>query len=157
MKTYSMKAGEIVKNWLVIDAEDLILGRLAAKVADILRGKHKPEYTPHMNCGDNVIIINADKIHLTGRKFARHTHMGGRTFYWHTGYPGGIKSITSKQMMDKGYADRVVKLAVKRMLPKNKLALTQIKSLFVYSGNEHPHHAQKPVTLDFKAINEKNS
>ena len=140
MKTYTAKPGEIDKSWLLIDAEGLVLGRLAALVATRLRGKHKPTYTPHMDCGDNVIIINAEKVHLTGNK------MTNKVYYRHTGYPGGIKEIRARDLLKK-HPNRLITFAVKGMLPKNKLGRQMLKKLKVYAGADHPHQAQQPDPL----------
>jgi len=150
MKTYSATPAEIDKKWVVIDAEGVVLGRLASIVATRLRGKHKPSFTPHMDMGDNVIVINADKIQLTGKK-REESH------YWHTGYPGGIKSRTKAQILAGTHPERVVTLAVKRMLPGNRLARRQMTNLRVYAGGEHPHEAQNPEVLDVKSMNKKNT
>ena len=148
--SYSAKTTDIDMKWFVIDAEGLVLGRMAAIVANILRGKHKPLYTPHIDCGDNVIIINAEKIILTGNK------RRDKTYYWHTGYPGGIKSRTAAQILDGKFPERVIAKAVERMLPKNKLGRKQISKLKVYSGATHPHVAQSPEVLDVSSMNRKN-
>lgn len=151
MKTYSAKLADIENNWLLIDAEDVILGRLSSDVAKILRGKHKPTYTPHMDCGDHVVIINADKVKLTGRKRT------SKTYYWHTGYPGGLKERTADKILDGRFPERVLQKAIERMMPKDSpLARKQMKKLHVYAGAEHPHEAQKPKVLDFAARNPKN-
>ena len=150
MKTYSATPADIEKKWIVIDAEGVVLGRLASIVATRLRGKHKPGFTPHMDCGDNVIVINADKVQLTGKKRAEN-------FYWHTGYPGGIKSRTKDQILTGAHPERVVTQAVKRMLPGNRLSRQIMGNLRVYAGAEHPHEAQQPETLDVTAMNSKNT
>jgi large subunit ribosomal protein L13 len=150
MKTFSATPADIDKKWIVIDAEGVVLGRLASIVAMRLRGKHKPSFTPHMDMGDNVIIVNADKVQLTGNKRAEH-------FYWHTGYPGGIKSRTKAQILEGKYPERVVFQAIKRMLPGNKLTRTQLTNLRIYAGAEHPHEAQNPEVLDVKSMNSKNT
>lgn len=150
MKTYSMKAEEVDKKWLLIDAEGLIVGRLAVLVADRLRGKHKPGYTPHVDCGDHVIIINADKVVFTGNK------RKDKTYYWHTGYPGGIKSREAHQLLDGKFPERVISKAVERMMPGGPLSRAQFKHLKVYTGGEHPHEAQNPTTIDVGAMNPKN-
>ncbi len=150
MKTYSMKPSEVDKKWFLIDADGLVLGRMAAIIADILRGKHKPGYTPHVDCGDNIVVINAEKVALTGKK------MTDKVYYWHTGYPGGIKSRTPEEILEGKNPADVIYLAVQRMLPKNKLARTQIGNLKVYAGTSHPHEAQKPEPLDVAAMNRKN-
>jgi large subunit ribosomal protein L13 len=151
MKTYTATPAEIDKKWVIIDAEGVVLGRLAAIVANRLRGKHKATYTPHMDMGDHVIVINADKVQLTGKKRTE------KTYWRHTGYPGGIKSKTADEILDGKYPERVVTLAVKRMLPGNKLARQQMTNLRVYAGTEHPHEAQEPEVLDVKAMNPKNT
>lgn len=150
MKTYSAKPSDISREWWVIDAQDLVLGRMASHVAKLLRGKHKPLFSPNLDCGDNVIIINAEKISLTGRKRA------DKTYYRHTGYPGGIKSATAEDILRSEHPERVVKKAVLRMLPKGPLGRQQFRKLKVYAGGEHPHAAQQPKTLDFAAMNPKN-
>jgi len=150
MKTYSAKPSEIEKKWLIVDAEDVVLGRLSAIVVSRLRGKHKPIFTPHLDCGDNVIVINAGKIKLTGKK------RGDSIFYWHTGYPGGIKSRSKGQILDGKHPERVVEKAIERMLPKTVLGKQIYKNLRVYAGAEHPHEAQKPEVLDVASMNPKN-
>jgi len=145
-----MKPADVQKKWLLVDAEDVVLGRMAAEIAKILRGKHRPEFTPHVDCGDNVIVINAEKVHLTGNK------REDKTYYWHTGYPGGIKSRTAAQVLDGKQPERVVMKAVQRMLPKNTLGRTLLTNLRVYAGTEHPHEAQNPEILDIAAMNPKN-
>ena len=140
--TKSAKPQEVVHDWYVVDAEGMVLGRLCSKIAHVLRGKHKPSYTPHVDCGDNVIVLNADKIRLTGNKLEQKVYLS------HTGYPGGQRSINAKRLLDKKpYA--VVENAVKGMLPKNKLGRQMYKKLFVYAGGEHPHAAQKPQPFKF--------
>ena len=150
MKTFSATPADIDKKWIVIDAEGVVLGRLAAIVATRLRGKHKPSYTPHMDMGDNVIVINAEKVQVTGNK-------RDKPNYWHTGHPGGIKSRTTGQILEGKHPGRVIVQAVKRMLPGNRLSRKQMSSLRVYAGSEHPHEAQQPETLDVKSMNKKNT
>jgi large subunit ribosomal protein L13 len=150
MKTYSAKPTDVDRKWFLVDAEDLVLGRLAVIVADRLRGKHKPMFTPHIDCGDHVVIINAEKIRLTGNKRA------DKTYYWHTGYPGGIKSRTAEAILDGDHPERVVQKAVQRMLPKTKMGRQQFTKLKVYVGSAHPHDAQSPEVLDIGAMNRKN-
>lgn len=150
MKTYTAKQSDIQKKWVIIDAEGLVLGRLASIVATILRGKNKPTYTPHMDDGDNVIIINAGKVALTGNKRA------DKTYYWHTGYPGGIKQRTAEQILDGKFPERVVHKAVERMITRNPLGRQQMKNLRVYAGAEHPHDGQNPEVLDVASMNRKN-
>ena len=150
MKTYSAKPADIEKKWILIDAENMVVGRLAAVIATRLRGKHLPTFTPHMDCGDNVIVINADKVKFTGKK------MGDKKYYRHTGYPGGIKETTPEKIMEGKFPERVVEMAVKRMLPRGPLGRQQLTNLKVYAGNEHPHEAQSPETLDVAGMNSKN-
>ncbi|MCF4098216.1 50S ribosomal protein L13 [Maritalea mediterranea] len=150
MKTYSAKPSEIEKQWILIDATDVVVGRLAAVVATRLRGKHKPSYTPHMDCGDNVIIINADKVKYTGKK------LDDKIFYWHTGHPGGIKERSMRDLLTGKYPERVLEKAIERMMPKGPLARQQLKNLRVYAGAEHPHEAQSPEVLDAASLNAKN-
>lgn len=151
MKTYSMKPSEVDKKWFLIDAEGMVLGRMASEIAKILRGKHKAGYTPHIDCGDNVIVVNAEKVKLTGRKLT------DKRFYWHTGYPGGIKSRTMGQLLTGKHPERVVQKAVERMVPRGPLGRVQMSNLKVYAGGEHPHDAQQPTVLDLKSRNAKNS
>ena len=151
MKTYSAKPGEVDKKWIVIDAEGLVVGRLASIIAMRLRGKHKPIFTPHVDCGDNVIVVNAEKVVFTGKK------MTDKKFYWHTGYPGGIKERTMEKILGGKFPERVIKKAVERMLPKESpLARKQMTNLRVYAGTEHPHEAQNPEVLDVASMNPKN-
>ncbi len=150
MKTYSAKAAEVDKKWIIIDAQGVVLGRLASIIALRLRGKHKPEFTPHVDCGDNVIVINAEKVHLTGRK------RENDVFYWHTGYPGGIKQRTKAQTLDGKHPERVIEKAVERMLPNGPLGRQVFKNMRVYAGDKHPHEAQQPEVLDVAAMNAKN-
>ena len=150
MKTYSAKPSEIEKKWILIDAENLVVGRLAAIIANRLRGKHLPTFTPHMDCGDNVIVINADKVVFTGKK------KSDKVYYRHTGYPGGIKETTPEKVLEGKFPERVVEMAVKRMLPRGHLARQQLGNLRVYAGTEHPHEAQSPETLDVASMNAKN-
>ncbi len=150
MKTYSAKPSDIERAWCVIDADGLVLGRLAAVIASRLRGKHKPLFTPHIDCGDNIIVINAEKVRLTGRKRA------DKVYYWHTGYPGGIKSTTAERILDGKHPERVLIKAVERMISRNPLGRAQMRKLHVYKGAEHPHEAQKPEVLDVAAMNPKN-
>ncbi len=150
MKTYSAKPAEVERKWFVIDAEGVVLGRLASFVANRLRGKHKPIYTPHIDCGDNIIVVNADKVRLTGRKAANKIH------YWHTGYPGGIKSRTYGAMLTGKHPERVVIKAIERMVPRGPLGRDQMRKLHVYAGAGHPHAAQEPESIDLAAMNPKN-
>jgi len=153
MKTYSMKLSEIDKKWFVIDATNVVLGRLASKASMILAGKHKPTYTPSQDCGDNIIIINADKIHLTGNKAAM---KDGKIYYRHTGYFGGIKDTTAGKILAGKHPQRVVEKAVERMLAEGTMGRKRLSNLYVYAGNSHPHEAQKPEVLDFANMNSKN-
>ena len=150
MTTYSARASEIEKKWVLIDADGLVVGRLATIIAMRLRGKHKPSYTPHMDCGDNVIVVNAEKVLLTGNK-AR-----DKVYHWHTGYIGGIKERTPREFLSGKTPTRVVEKAVERMLPRGPLGRRQLANLRVYVGAEHPHTAQKPEALDIGAMNPKN-
>lgn len=150
MKTYTAKPSEVERKWFVIDAEGVVLGRLAAIVSQYLRGKHKPTYTPNIDTGDNIIVINADKVKLTGKK------RSDKVYYWHTGHPGGIKQRTAEQILDGEHPERVVEKAVQRMITRNPLGRQQMKKLHVYAGTEHPHEAQKPEVLDVASMNVKN-
>ena len=150
MKTFSAKPSDIDKKWLVIDADGLVLGRLASQVALILRGKHKPSFTPHMDCGDNVIVVNAARVRITGNKTA------AKTYYWHTGHPGGIKSRTAGKILDGKHPERVIEMAVERMISRNPLGRQQLRKLHVYAGPDHPHQAQNPEVMDIAAMNPKN-
>ena len=150
MKTFSQKPAEVEKKWLLVDAEGVVLGRLATIVANRLRGKHKPTFTPHVDDGDNVIIINADKVKLTGKKYT------DKKYYWHTGYPGGIKERTARAILEGRFPERVVQKAVERMMPGGPLSNKQLKNLRVYAGAEHEHEAQKPEVLDVASMNAKN-
>jgi large subunit ribosomal protein L13 len=151
MKTYTAKPAEIEKKWILIDAEGIVLGRLATIVAMRLRGKHKATFTPHMDMGDNVIIINADKVQMTGKK------RDDKEYFWHTGHPGGIKSRTARQILEGKFPERVVTKAVQRMLPGGPLSRQQMTNLRVYAGAAHPHEAQQPEVLDLKSMNPKNT
>ena len=151
MKTFSATPADIEKKWIVIDAEGVVLGRLASIVANRLRGKHKPTFTPHMDMGDNVIVVNADKVQMTGNKRA------DKVYYWHTGYPGGVKNRTAQQILEGKHPERVVEAAVKRMLPKNVLSRKLMTNLRVYAGAQHPHEAQAPQVVDVKSMNTKNT
>lgn len=152
MKTFSAKPAEVTKNWIVVDAENAVVGRLAAFVATRLRGKHRPDFTPHIDVGDHVVVINADKVRFTGVK------MKDKRYYRHTGHPGGIKETSPAKILEGKHPERVVELAVQRMLPKDSpLARAQFSKLRVYAGTEHPHEAQQPEVIDFKAMNRKNA
>ena len=151
MSTYSAKAADIEKKWVLIDAKGLVVGRLASIVAMRLRGKHKPTYTPHVDDGDNVVIINAEQIVLTGRKREQ------KVYHHHTGYIGGIKERTAKQILTGPFPERVVEKAVERMLPRGPLGRKQFGNLRVYKGPDHPHAAQQPEKIDIAAMNRKNA
>lgn len=150
MTTVSAKPAEIEKDWVLIDATDLVVGRLASQIALRLRGKHKAIFTPHVDCGDNVIVINADKVRFTGRKVEQ------QMYYKHTGYPGGIKERSAQQILEGRFPERVLEAAVKRMMPRGPLGRQQMRNLRVYAGADHPHEAQQPVTVDIAAQNKKN-
>jgi large subunit ribosomal protein L13 len=150
MKTFSATPADIDKKWILIDAEGIVLGRLASIIAMRLRGKHKPSFTPHMDCGDNVIVINAEKIQMTGKKREE-------MFYWHTGHPGGIKERSKADILEGKHPERIVTLAVKRMLPGNRLSRQIMTNLRVYAGGDHPHEAQAPTVLDVASMNKKNT
>ncbi len=150
MRTYSAKPSEVIRKWFLIDAEDVVVGRMSALIANLIRGKHKPMFTPHIDCGDNVIVINAGKVRLTGRK------RENKVYYRHTGYPGGIKSRTAGEILDGAHPERVVLKAVERMIPKGPLGRRQFRHLHVYAGSEHPHEAQKPEVFDVAGMNPKN-
>ena len=149
-QTRSIKPAEVEKKWLLIDAEGLVVGRLAVICADLVRGKHKPTYTPHVDCGDHVIVINADKVRLTGNKLKQ------KTYYKHTGYAGGIKEVTADKVLDGRFPERVMEKAVERMVPRGPLGRVQMKNLHLYAGTEHPHLGQQPETLDVASLNRKN-
>ena len=151
MKTYSAKPSEIEKKWILIDAENLVVGRLAAVIASRLRGKHLPTFTPHMDTGDHVIVINAEKVKFTGKK------LSDKKYYRHTGYPGGIKETTPEKVLEGKFPERVVTQAVKRMLPGNRLSRQIMTNLRVYASADHPHEAQSPEVLDVKSMNTKNT
>jgi large subunit ribosomal protein L13 len=149
--TVSVKPAEVDKKWVVIDGAGLVVGRLASIIAMRLRGKHKPSFTAHVDCGDNVIVINAEKVVLTGRKVDQ------KVYYHHTGYIGGIKERTAKFILNGRFPERVLEKAVQRMLPRGTLGRQQLSNLRVYKGAAHPHEAQQPVALDIAAMNRKNS
>lgn len=150
MKTFSAKPADIEKKWVLIDAKGLVVGRLASVIAMRLRGKHKPSYTPHMDDGDFVVVINAKDVVFTGRKWQQ------QTYYWHTGHPGGIKERKAFQVRDGRFPDRIIRKAVERMLPEGPLAKKQLSHLRVYPGAEHPHEAQQPIALNVAVMNRKN-
>ena len=151
MNTYSAKPADVEKKWVLIDGKGLVVGRLASIVALRLRGKHKPTFTPHVDCGDNVIVINADKVVLTGRKLDQ------KIYHHHTGHIGGIKERTAKVLLQGKFPQRIVEKAVERMLPRGPLGRRQFGNLRVYGGPEHPHAAQQPEVLDIAAMNRKNT
>ena len=148
--TRSIKPAEVDKKWHLIDADGLVVGRLAVIVADLLRGKHKPSYTPHVDCGDHVVVINADKVRFTGNKLKQ------KTYYKHTGYVGGLKEVTADKVLDGRFPERVLEKAVERMIPRGPLGRDQMRALHLYTGTEHPHGGQSPETLDVAAMNRKN-
>jgi large subunit ribosomal protein L13 len=151
MKTYVAKPGEVEKKWVLIDATGLVVGRLAALVATRLKGKHKATYTPHVDMGDNVIVVNADKVVFTGRKY------DDKVYYWYSGYPGGLKEKTPKMILEGRFPERVVEKAVERMLKRGPLQRKLMRNLKVYKGAEHPHAAQQPSVLDVGKLNRKNA
>jgi|SRR5689334_9118900 large subunit ribosomal protein L13 len=151
MGTYSARPAEVEKKWLLIDADGLVVGRLAALIAMRLRGKHKAIFTPHVDMGDNIIVVNAEKVVFTGNK------RQDKTYYWHTGYPGGIKERKAHQVLDGRFPERVLEAAVRRMLPRGPLGKRQMTNLRIYKGPSHPHEAQQPEALDIRALNVKNS
>ena len=151
MKTFSATPADIDKKWILIDAEGVVLGRLASIIAMRLRGKHKATFTPHMDMGDNVIVINAEKVQLTGNKRT------DKTYYWHTGHPGGIKSRTADKILEGAHPERVVEKAIQRMLPGGPLSRQQMTNLRVYASADHPHEAQNPEVLDIASMNPKNT
>ena len=151
MKTFSATPKDIDKSWILIDANGLVVGRLAALIATRLRGKHKPGFTPHMDDGDNIIVINAQQVVFSGNKRA------DKVYNWHTGYPGGIKGRTAEKILDGKHPERVLHKAVERMVPRGPLGRKQMKNLKIYAGAEHPHEAQNPVKLDVAALNPKNA
>ena len=150
MRTYSAKPADVDRKWYVIDADGVVLGRLASVIATRLRGKHRPIFTPHIDCGDNIIVVNAEKVRLTGRKREE------KVYYWHTGHPGGIKKRTVEQILDGKHPERVVTKAVERMIPRSPLGRQMMRKLRVYSGADHPHESQQPELLDVAAMNPKN-
>jgi large subunit ribosomal protein L13 len=149
-KSFELRHQDIKKHWVLVDADGIILGRLAAVLAQILRGKHRPTYTPSVDCGDNVIVVNAEKVRMTGKKAE------DSIFYYHTGYPGGIKARTRAKMLAGKHPERVIELAVQRMMPRGPLARRQMTHLKIYKGAAHPHEAQNPAVIDVAARNPKN-
>lgn len=149
-QTRSIKPAEVEKQWHLIDADGLVLGRLAVIIANLLRGKHKPSYTPHVDCGDHVVVINAGKVRLTGNKRAN------KVYYKHTGYAGGIKEVTAAKVLDGRFPERVLEKAVERMIPRGPLGRAQMRALHLYAGAEHPHAGTQPQPLDVASMNRKN-
>ncbi len=149
--TLSLKPAEVQKDWVLIDAEGLVLGRLAAIIATRLRGKHKPQFTPHVDCGDHIVVVNAEKVRITGNKLDQ------SVFYYHTGHPGGIKGRTQRQRLESAHPERVIVSAVERMITRGPLQRAQMKHLHVYGGPDHPHQGQQPTKLDIAAMNSKNA
>ena len=150
MKTFVQKPAEVERRTIVVDATDLVVGRLASFAAKRLRGKHKPTYTPHVDDGDFVVIVNAEKVRFTGNK------RDDKVYYRHTGYPGGLKETTPKRILEGRFPERVIEKAIERMIPRGPLGRRQLKNLRVYAGSEHPHEAQQPETIDVGALNSKN-
>ncbi|WP_448582852.1 50S ribosomal protein L13 [Thermaurantiacus sp.] len=148
--TASAKPAEVTKKWILIDADGLVVGRLASIIANRLRGKHKPQFSPHVDCGDNVIVINAEKVRFTGRKSVQ------KVYFRHTGYPGGIKAVRADKLLEGRFPERVIEKAVERMIPRGPLGRAQMRNLRVFKGPEHPHAAQNPELLDVAAMNRKN-
>jgi large subunit ribosomal protein L13 len=149
--TISLKPAEVKKDWVLIDADGVVLGRLASVIASRLRGKHKPQFTPHVDCGDNIVVVNAAKVRITGNNKPDQA-----VFYYHTGYPGGIKGRSIRQRLDGKHPEQVLEKAVERMITRGPLQRSQMKHLYVYAGPEHKHAAQQPVALDVAAMNPKN-
>ncbi len=149
-QTYSAKPSEIVRNWWLIDAEDLVVGRVSTIIANLLRGKHKPTFSPNLDCGDHVVVINADKIKFTGNKLA------DKKYYWHTGHPGGIKERTARQIMEGNFPERILENSVSRMISRGPLQRDIMVKLHIYTGSEHKHQGQNPQFLDIAAMNRKN-
>lgn len=150
LKTYVARPAEVEKKWWLVDAEGLVVGRAASIIAKVLRGKHKATFTPNIDCGDFIVVINADKIKLTGKK------LEGKNYYWHTGYPGGIKDRTARQILEGQFPERILEAAVSRMISRGPLQRDLMTKLKIYKGSEHPHQAQNPQTLDIASMNKKN-
>lgn len=151
MGTYSARPGDIERAWSLVDADGLVLGRLAAILANRLRGKHKAQWTPHMDCGDHIVVINAEKVVLTGKKRQQ------KVYHYHTGYPGGIKERRADAILDGRFPERVIEKAVERMVPRGPLGRDVLRKLHIYKGGEHPHQAQQPVALDIAGMSRKNA
>ncbi len=149
-QTQSAKPADVEKKWHIVDATDLVVGRMSSIIANILRGKHKPSYTPHVDCGDHVIVVNADKVKFTGNKTKQ------KTYYKHSGYPGGISGTTAEKVLGGQFPERVVEKAVERMIPKGPLGFAQMRALHVFAGTEHPYDGQNPTVLDIASMNRKN-
>lgn len=149
-QTYSAKPSEIERKWWLIDAEDLVVGRVSTIIANILRGKHKPTFSPNLDCGDHVVVINAGKLKFTGKKFA------DKKYYWHTGHPGGIKERTARQIMEGNFPERILESAVSRMISRGPLQRDIMVKLHIYAGSEHKHQGQNPQVLDIASMNRKN-
>ena len=149
-QTQSVKPADVEKKWHIVDAENLVVGRLATIIANILRGKHKPSYTPHVDCGDHVIVVNAGKVKFTGNKTKN------KVYYKHTGYPGGLKERTAEKVLEGKFPERVLEKAVERMIPKGPLGFAQMRNLHLFNGTEHPYDGQKPQPLDVASMNRKN-
>ena len=150
MKTFVAKPGEVEKKWIVIDADGLVVGRLATIIATRLKGKHRAIYTPHVDCGDNVVVVNAEKVVFTGKKYE------DKVYYRHTGYPGGVKETTPRRIIEGKFPERVVEKAVERMIPRGPLGRNQMRALHLYSGSEHPHAGNQPEAYDVASLNRKN-
>ena len=148
--TKSIKPADVVKKWHLIDAEGLVVGRVASIIANILRGKHKASYTPHVDCGDHVVVINADKVRFTGNK------LKDKIYYRHTGYAGGIKGVAAGKILEGRFPERILEKAIERMIPRGPLGREQMRNLRVFAGTEHPHAAQNPEVLDIGSMNRKN-
>ncbi len=151
MKTFSARPAEVEKKWVLIDADGLVVGRLASIIAKRLRGKHRPIFTPHVDCGDNIVVVNAEKVLFTGAK------RQNKVYYWHTGHPGGIKERKAHQILEGKFPERVLEAAVRRMMPGGPLTRKQLGNLRIYRGAEHPHEAQQPERLDIASANAKNT
>jgi large subunit ribosomal protein L13 len=151
LRTYVAKPKEIERKWWIVDAQDLVVGRASTIIANILRGKHKPTFTPNLDCGDHVVVINADKIKLTGKKYAE------KLYYWHTGHPGGIKDRTAREIMEGKYPERILEYAVSRMISRGPLQRDIMTKLHIYKGTEHKHQGQNPQVLDIASMNRKNT
>jgi large subunit ribosomal protein L13 len=148
--TKAAKPAEVEKKWHIVDATDLVVGRAAVVIANVLRGKHKVSFTPHVDCGDNVIVINADKVKFTGKK------LSDKIYYKHTGYAGGIKAVTAEKVLEGRFPERVLEKAVERMIPRGPLGRQQMRNLRIFKGTEHPHEAQNPEILDIAGMSRKN-